>query len=256
METIDNPTDITLHFNQTDLGYFCLIEKDLISNFIRQHGIWEPHLYYFYSRFIKPDFIVIDAGANIGFHSVQFAKLANEGKTYCFEPQPLIFNVLTTNILFNGLTDVVEQYKLGLGNKEETLKMKPLHVQVWGPDCINWGGRGLTDSEEGEEEVQLITLDSLGLPKLDLIKLDIQGSEPIAVEGGLKTIKENTPIMFLEGNLEQEKYVKLIKDLKDLEYIVFKFDSHPWDFILLNPEKHKEEIELIETQSHFKLEKI
>ena len=244
---------MNLLFKQSDLGYFCLIEKDLISNNIQNHGVWEPHLYYFYSQFIKPDFIVVDGGANIGFHSVQFAKLANEGKTYCFEPQPLIFNVLSTNILFNGLTEIVEQYRLGLGDKKDNLKMTPLQKQVFNPNCINWGGRGLTDSEEGEEEVQTITLDSLNLPKLDFIKLDVQGFEYKAFKGGEITIKNNYPIIFLE-NYKTEEDKKVIELLKNWGYITYRLlcTQYQEDCILLNPNKHKQEIEIIESQTQYK----
>ena len=245
---------MNLNFKQSDFGYFCLIEKDLISNTIHNHGVWEPHLYYFYSQLIKPNFTVVDGGANIGFHSVQFAKLANEGEIYCFEPQPLIFNVLSTNILFNGCTEIVKQYKLGLGDKKSNLKMTPLQKQVFSPDCINWGGRGLTDSKEGEEEVQTITLDSLGLLKLDFIKLDVQGFEYKAFIGGENTIKNHNPIIFLENYPTSKEDQKVIRLLKDWGYLspnpnlyCLTISVHP-----LNPNKHQQEIKIIENQTQYK----
>lgn len=248
---------MNLIFKQSDFGYFCLIEKDLISNNVNTTGVWEPHLFYFYSQFIKPDFIIVDGGANIGFHSVQFAKLANEGKTYCFEPQPLIFNVLSTNILFNGLTDIIEQYKLGLGDKKEDLKMTPLEKQIFNPNCINWGGRGLTDSEEGEEKVQTVTLDSFNLPRLDFIKLDVQGFEYKAFIGGEKTIKKYFPIVFLENYPNKEEDQKTLQLLKDWGYISYRLlcTQYKEDCILLNPQKHKPEIEFIENQKQYLWEK-
>jgi len=112
--------DISLYFKESKYGQFCLIENDLISTFINNHGFWEEHLYNLYSQIIKEDFIVLDGGANLGFHTVQFAKLANKGKVHAFEPQNLIYNVLSSNILFNGLSDIVSQYKLGLSDTEST----------------------------------------------------------------------------------------------------------------------------------------
>ena len=248
---------MNLIFKHSDFGYFCLIEKDLISNNINTTGVWEYHLYYFYSQFIKPDFIIVDGGANIGFHSVQFAKLANEGKTYCFEPQPLIFNVLSTNILFNGLTDIIEQHKLGLGDKKEDLKMTPLEKQIFNPNCINWGGRGLTDSKEGEEKVQTVTLDSFNLPRLDFIKLDVQGFEYKAFIGGEKTIKKHLPIIFLENYPNKEEDQKTLQLLKDWGYISYRLlcTQYKEDCILLNPITHKTEIEFIKNQKQYLWEK-
>jgi FkbM family methyltransferase len=192
--------DISIYFKETEFGNFCLIENDLISNCINNYGYWEAHLHYFYSKLIKKDDIVLDGGANIGFHTIQFAKLANEGKVYAFEPQPLIFNVLSTNSLFNGLSNIIQQYRLGLSDKEstETLTSMDNPGVSMAADCINWGGRGFTE-KDGEDTATTVTIDSFKLSKLNFIKLDIQGFESKALIGGKKTIEKNKPIIFIEN---------------------------------------------------------
>jgi len=192
--------DISIYFKETEFGNFCLIENDLISNCINNYGYWEAHLHYFYSKLIKEDDIVLDGGANIGFHTVQFAKLANKGKVYAFEPQPLIFNVLSTNSLFNGLSDIIQQYRLGLSDEESTETLTSMNNPgvYMADDCINWGGRGFTE-KDGTDKANTITIDSFNLPKLNFIKLDIQGFEYKALMGGNKTIKKNKPIIFIEN---------------------------------------------------------
>ena len=192
--------DVSIYFKESTSGNFCLIENDLISNYINNNGYWESHLYSLYSKIIKPDSIVLDGGANIGFHTIQFAKLANKGKVYAFEPQPLIFNVLSTNVLINGASEIISQYRLGLSDKEdiETLtSMKNPGVSMT-PYCINWGGRGFTE-KDGDEIATTIALDSFNIPKLDFIKLDIQGFEYKALIGGINTIKNNMPTIFIEN---------------------------------------------------------
>lgn len=245
---------MNIYFKESQFGHFCLIENDLISNCINNYGYWESHLYHFYSKFIKQNDIIVDGGANIGFHSIQFAKLANQGKVYCFEPQPLIFNVLSTNILINGATDIVRQFRLGLGNEEEKLKMTPLKEQIFSEDCINYGGRGLTNSDEGEEEVQLTSIDSLNLSKLNLIKLDVQGFELKTLLGGKNTITSNYPIIFIENytNLESDKQV--IALLKEWGYDIYRLlcTENQEDCIALYPSSHVEEIKFIETQQQIK----
>jgi FkbM family methyltransferase len=245
---------MNIYFKETNFGHFCLIETDLISNSISSLGYWEQHLYYFYSKFIKSDDIIIDGGANIGFHSIQFAKLANKGKVYSFEPQPLIFNVLSTNSLINGCTDIIKQYRLGLGDKEENLKMTPLSEQQFSEDCINYGGRGLTDSNLGEEEVELTTIDNLNLSKLDLIKLDVQGFELKTFIGGQNTITTHHPIIFVENytNLEEDK--KVIELLKEWGYKIYRLlcTENQEDCIALYPQTHIEEIKFIENQTLIK----
>jgi FkbM family methyltransferase len=192
--------DVSIYFKQTDFGQFCLIEKDLISNCINNYGFWENHLYYFYSKIIKENDVVLDGGANIGFHTIQFATLANKGKVYCFEPQPLIFNVLSTNILINGATDIVNQYRLGLSDKEDIEVFTSMDNPgvTMAADTINWGGRGFTE-KDGNETALTTTLDSFNLSQLNFIKLDIQGFEYKALMGGINTIKNNMPTIFIEN---------------------------------------------------------
>jgi FkbM family methyltransferase len=242
---------MNIYFKQSEFGNFCLLEHDLISNYINEHGNWERHLFYFYRNFIKPDYVVIDGGANIGFHSIQFAKLASEGLVYCFEPQPLIFNILSTNSLINGCSDVIKQYRLGLGDVTgQELKMNPLQNQIFSEHCINYGGRGLTDGADGEEPVQLTTIDSLGLAKLDFIKLDVQGFELHTLKGGESTIKTNWPLMFIENYLNSEQDQKVIDLIKEWGYEVYRLEAnHNEDCIAVYPSKHLEEIKFIETQS-------
>ena len=248
---------MNIYFKETQFGHFCLIEKDLISNCISNYGYWEQHLHYFYSQFIKSNDIIIDGGANIGFHSIQFAKLANQGKVYCFEPQPLIFNVLSTNALINGATDIIKQFRLGLSNEEEELKMSPLNEQFFSEDCINYGGRRLTNSDEGEEEVQLTSIDNLNLSRLNMIKLDVQGFELKTLLGGKNTILTCHPIIFIENYLNLEDDKKVIKLLEEWGYQIYRLlcTENQEDCIALYPSIHTEEIKFIETQTKIKYNK-
>lgn len=243
-----------IYFKESQFGHFCLVKNDLISNFIFKHGFWEQHLFFFYQQFIKPDFIIIDGGANIGFHSVQFAKLAYEGKVYSFEPQPMIFNVLSANSLINGTSNIIEQYRLGLGDKTDIAEMSPLSEQEFSPTCINYGGRGLTYDRDGGEKVSIITVDSLNLDKLDFIKLDVQGFELKVIEGGKNTIIKNLPIMFIENYKNQEDDIKVLEMLKNYGYINYRLIATEYqeDCILLHPSKHIDEIKFIETQNVIK----
>lgn len=247
--------EISIYFKQTNFGQFCLLQNDLISNCINNYGFWENHLYHLYSKIIKEDDIVLDGGANIGFHTVQFASLANKGKVYAFEPQSLIFNILSTNILINGASNIVQQYRLGLSNGETIETLTPMdnpgvHMN---DTCINWGGRGFTEGG-GDEEAKTTTLDSFNLDKLDFIKLDIQGFEYKALMGGINTIKKNMPTIFIENYdgrcaehlVEQERAP--IDLLLSLGYIGYRLIiGNNDDCIFTN---NKEVIELIEKSNY------
>lgn len=199
----------SLEITQTQFGNFVVDEFDLIGSFIKNNGYWEYHLYQIYSKLIKDDFHCIDAGANLGFHTVQFGFLGS--KVYSFEPQSYVYNQLCANILFNGLDNKIEAHKLGLGDKSEKQQLWNIEHEDWvGNGAHNWGGRGIiqdsldvnraTKNEYREEDViNIISLDSLNIPKCDLMKIDIQGYEYNMLIGSKKLIKNNKPIIFIEN---------------------------------------------------------
>ena len=86
----------------TMYGNFLINEFDYIGDHIKTRENWEPHLYEFYSQILTKDDVCVDAGANLGYHAIQFGNLSK--RVYAFEPQPMVFNQLCANILFNDLT--------------------------------------------------------------------------------------------------------------------------------------------------------
>ena len=132
----------SLEITQTQFGNFVIDEFDLIGNFIKNNGYWEYHLYQIYSKLINDESYCVDAGANIGFHTVQFGFLGK--KVYSFEPQSYVYNQLCANILFNGLDNKIEPHRLGLGDKQEKQQMWNIEHEDWvGNGAHNWGGRGV-----------------------------------------------------------------------------------------------------------------
>ena len=126
--------------------------------------------------------------------------------------------------------------------------MTPIKEQIFSEHCVNYGGRGLTEGEEGEEDVQLTTIDSLGLTKLDFMKLDVQGFELHTLKGGEVTIKANQPLMFIENYPNSEQDQKVIDLIKEWGYEVYRLQvSHNEDCIMVIPEKHIEEIKFIDS---------
>lgn len=229
-------------------GSFVVIENDLIGRCINRFGMWEHHLYDIYSQCISPDDIILDAGANIGFHTVQFAKLGK--KVYAYDPQPLIFNLLCTNILFNGVTHKVEQYKLGLSDSEGVLRMQPLERFDQKDGCHNFGGRGL-QSEGDSEEVYLTTFDK----DVDVIKIDIQGSEIYAFRGMERILDRCEPWIIFENYPEGDDDKKVLGLLKEKGYIIYRsmIGLKEDCYAIKDIEKHKKVKEVIENVTQYEI---
>lgn len=237
----------SLEIIETQFGNFIIDEYDLIGNYIKNNKVWEYHLYEIYSQIITKDYYCVDAGANLGFHSIQFGNLGK--KVYSFEPQRYVFNQLSTNILLNGLDDIIDTYRVGLGDIEENKQMWNIEHENWvGNGSHNWGGRGIIqntlDSERAnnnkfreEDIIKVITLDSLNIPKCDLIKVDVQGYEFKLFMGAKNLISNFKPIIFLENYTWDETSILTKKYLMDLKYIFYRLNiGNKEDCILIHPE--------------------
>jgi FkbM family methyltransferase len=237
----------SLEIVETQFGNFVIDEYDLIGNYIKNQKVWEYHLYELYSQMINRESYCIDAGANLGFHTIQFGNLGK--KVYSFEPQSYVYNQLCANILFNGLDNVIEAYKLGLGEEDENKQMWNIEHENWvGNGYHNWGGRGIiqdtldperaNNNEFREEDViKVITLDSLNIFKCDLIKVDVQGYELKLFMGAQKTINTFKPIIFLENYVEDKTSILTKNHLIELGYDFYRLNiNHKEDCILIHPE--------------------
>ena len=148
--------------------------------------------------YIEKSRYAVDVGANIGCHAISYANFNPECKVWAFEPQEKLYEILTRNVSRNNLTDRVTISRCGLGHVETATTMASLDTvfDVNRQGC-NKGGLGIGT---GGEKIKIITLDSLNLPGLDFLKIDVEGAEGLVIEGGKETIKKYRPVIFFEHN--------------------------------------------------------
>lgn len=237
---------------QSTFGNFVINEYDLIGDYIKRTGNWEPFLFEFYSSILSKDDICVDAGANLGFHTIQFAKQCK--KVYAFEPQPLVYNQLCANILFNDLNDIIVPYRLAIGDKKDIKQMWDIKNEEWvGNGMANWGGRGLEHQEAAfvsdeireHDTVEVIDLDSLNIPHCELFKIDIQGYEWFAFLGAEKLITNNKPVILLENSLDKKLDKQVLEFLQKLGYESYRYHQNTnEDCILVHPNHKKYSISI------------
>jgi FkbM family methyltransferase len=147
-----------------------------------------------FRQLVRPGAVVAEIGANIGAHTVLFSRLTGaEGRVYAFEPQRLVFQMLCANLALNGLSNV-DARRQGLGTVGQALRVSPPR-----PGSVaNFGGVAL--AAEGHEPVEVVTLDSLDLARVDFIKIDVEGMEEAVIEGGLDTIRRLRPRLYVEND--------------------------------------------------------
>lgn len=168
-----------------------------------------------YKQLVEPGQVIVDAGANIGAHTVFFARATGpEGAVHAFEPQRVIFYMLGANLALNGLDNVHARHA-ALGDAPGTITVPRVDYGKAG----NFGGVSLVAGGPGET-VPVMTVDGLALDRCDLIKIDVQGMEGQVLAGARRTIERFRPMMYVENDLKAHS-AALIGQLFDLDYRLY-----------------------------------
>ncbi|HEY0725004.1 MAG TPA: FkbM family methyltransferase [Pyrinomonadaceae bacterium] len=154
----------------------------------------------FVRRTIKTGQTVIDVGANIGVFTITMASLVGPtGKVYAFEPLETETTLIAQSLAENNFGDRVVVVPAAVSNEQGKGQL------VRAAQTINAGGAYLTDREQevpaGHETnaVELITLDTHPLlHPVSFIKIDIEGAEPLALQGARTILMQDRPVILSE----------------------------------------------------------
>ena len=157
--------------------------KSSLSRAVIRRGHWEPEVTKAFLANLRPGAFVVDGGANFGHFSLTAASVVGpEGLILAFEPDAEAFAELAANAALECRA-TIRCLNAGLGARRETLPLTR--------DAANPGGHSLIPSvvwmDGGARMVEIFALDEwlsvAGLAKrpLDLIKIDVQGSEGAVV---------------------------------------------------------------------------
>lgn len=168
-----------------------------------------------FAQVIRPGMTVADIGANMGAHTIYFARAVGAaGRVVAFEPQRVIHQILCANVMLNALPNVFA-HQACVGREPGTVLVPPLN---YGSDN-NFGGLALGAFTAGEAVPQR-TLDSLALDGCDFVKIDVEGMEAEVLEGGRETLARHRPLLYVENDREA-KSAPLIALLFELGYRLY-----------------------------------
>lgn len=186
-------------FELVDGGAKLRVPSDLrytsVSAFLLRDAV-EPELHYL-QKFVGKGDIFVDVGANIGLFTLKVAPHA--ARVVAVEPGEAAGTQLDANIALNGFGNVAVVRK-ALADKPGTaaLHHNPLGDDPQAYSLISDG------TESGSEQVEVTTLDvlvrDLGLPRVDCIKIDVEGAEGLVIAGGVETIGTYHPTVIFEIN--------------------------------------------------------
>jgi FkbM family methyltransferase len=147
---------------------------------------FEPYTTELFRRAVKPGATVLDIGAQLGYFSLLAARQGAQ-TVYAFEPAPGNFKLLERNVQANGYTNIIQKVPKAVGSSQGAVVM----FIYEGSDSHAMYRHPLASVRE-KISVECVTVDEFlpGQP-IDVIKMDIEGNEPHALEGMRRTIAAN-----------------------------------------------------------------
>jgi FkbM family methyltransferase len=158
-------------------------------------------------RFLPEDGVFVDVGANQGELTLVAARRARRGRVVSFEPVPQWHDRLAENVALNRFANVT-LVRAGVSDHEGTAEMFTSHdtkaQASFNEGLSSFQRSGYRDTSVGT--FPLVTLDAWAsretLARLDLLKIDTEGSERAVLEGASATLERFHPMLLLELNQE------------------------------------------------------
>jgi FkbM family methyltransferase len=162
---------------------------DLIQHHIlRARTFYEARQLERFRRFIPDSAFIIDAGANIGNHSVYFGKICRAREIHAFEPMRETFKILFKNRELNEMSNL-HCYNLALGSSAGNADLLRYGAGNTGATRLKIDGRGL---------YEIRSLDHFEFQNVDIVKMDVEGAQLSVIDGALETLRRCKPIIWIE----------------------------------------------------------
>lgn len=176
----------------------------------------------------KPQYIV-DVGANLGNHTVYWAKHLDVKGIFSFEPFPENYRMLQQNVRENHL-DCVTTINLAVGESAG-------RVEVLAFDPENYGGTTFQYTDRMTDTVNVCSLDAavseFNIPRVDFVKIDTEGFELSVLKGMKGILQRDRPALWIEAG--KDTIVEIYEMLKNLNYWLVDIASA--NFLFIQAEK-------------------
>ena len=211
-----------LQYNH-DINFHCIL------------GLWDTETLQVLDRvfvesgLLPNDSVIADVGANIGYYTLWFSKIAaRAGKIFAFEPNAGVMQVLRTNLDLNHVDNVMV-VEAACGDSTGTMDFYVAahhHCSSLHADWANSDGRAQRTT------VAVTTLDAffdheMGRVPPTFIKIDIEGGGTHALPGARRLFAENRPFCLIKSHTPEED--RAISNLLcNFDYRGYRLNDHQW----------------------------
>lgn len=184
---------------RANIAYFVEADDLLLSPWFIISGTFETHVTDFFLRELRPDSHCLDLGSNFGFYTGLMGRFCPEGRVIAVEADAHVYPLVRDNIAINGfghatalnaaVCDTEREVTLHRrGERSANTSIVPVDAAY---------ARSVGESPPETFTVGGVTVDALADRmggRVDFIKIDIEGSEPMAIAGAKRTLAANPQI--------------------------------------------------------------
>ena len=193
---------------------------EMISDDIVKHNnFWEFELFNKWQNFFPKEGLMLDIGANIGSHCVQFKHHFPDLEIYAFEPYLENYQLLLQNTKrYEG----IKCFNVGVGSRTSIVHFSDGHKNNSGVVRV------VKDSNNPNI---VLALDYLILPKVSFIKIDVEGHELACMQGMTNLLERDKPLIWLEENNHGDQ--RVIPYLEKLGYRILDKQKETKDYLMI-----------------------
>ncbi len=176
-------------------------------------------------QFLKEGDVFFDLGAHVGFFTLLASHfVGDQGRVVAIEPNPDSIKCLKKHIEWNHRKNITV-FEAAIGDRNCLVSFDPSRHSAMG-----------SVSSTGSMTVQMLSLDYLyeaaNIPAPQIIKIDIEGSECMALKGAQKLISECRPVIFVSSH-GTELHQDCISLFGELDYRVDCIDEEPEEIVAI-----------------------
>ena len=227
---IDNFVVLDSIYGKFIVARTCLFQAEALVKTGRTHIESELANIFAIVDTLPPESVIVDGGANIGFFTIPVAQRVRERniKVISFEPQRQLFNALSGSLVLNNLNHVY-LHNCGLSDRAGQAELPKIDYG----EINDFGTVSITEDTTVQEHawmttrlVDTVSIDSMHLPRLDFLKLDIEGHEIPALAGGINTIQQHRPWIWVEYFITGADTIKdSLSALNNYEFYIIDYQN-------------------------------
>lgn len=216
----------------------CVDVRDGLGCRIYRDKIWEPVLTTWFGRLCNSGMVVADVGANIGFFSLLSARLVGtRGHVYAFEPISENVRLLRESVNLNGCHERITVVPSAASDRSGSVSMRTSRGVPSGSATTSKPSGGLHSSQWVSKTVAVPSLtlddyfDGLGIHRVDLVKVDIEGGEVQALKGMFRGLMQKRyRILMVEEHVQHDPSApsEIREILQHAGYHLYRFSGEDY----------------------------